>query len=273
MTPEKQIRKMLHRTSPGRTVFFVLFLTLVSALAIFSRLYIIEPMILTDATMYPLIPEGKRIWVCKLSYCIDKASTGDLVLAKRPSGELQLRQIRGIPHQTLVITADDTEGSFIATRKFHIPKAGDTLYLDSLNDVEFDYASNLSREQEGIHKFRVETSLWQGDHEIPLDRVGRTRIGARPVGLREVHGLPWQELYLLQLQIQRDEPGSKHIYFRRKLINTRDSSIVKSIVVKEDCFYLTCAKKSRCPDSRELGFFTRSRILGLVIPMPSFFPF
>ncbi|OIP47412.1 MAG: hypothetical protein AUK31_07210 [Fibrobacteres bacterium CG2_30_45_31] len=273
MTPEKQIKKLLHETSPGRTLFYAFVLILMVLFAIMVRLYAIEPLVLNDASMYPLIPEGKRVWVCKLPYCIEKVKKGDILLVKRPGGEFQLRRIKAGPGDTLEIEAGDQEGAFIATRKFYIPKAGDTLFLNRLNDVSFDYASNLLREQEGIRKFRVEASLWQGNHELSLDRVGRTRIGARPVGLREVHGLPWQELYLIQLQIQREEPGSNRIQIRRQLFSTKDSSELKSFVVKEDCYFLTCSKRSRCPDSRELGFFTQSQILGRLIQKPAFFPF
>ena len=43
---------------------------------------------------------------------------------------------------------------------------------------------------------------------------------------------------------------------------------INEIIVEDDCYYLACSKGSSCPDSRELGYFTRNDFIGRYMAWP-----
>lgn len=320
------------------------------ACALALRYYALEPVQIADASMYPKFKERSVVWVCKLPQCAHYAKELDVVSARLPSGDLLLRKIIAMPGDTISISDKGKvhtphrefkwkdEDAFIQTRKIYVPKAGDTLVFDDLNDVEQDYLIAFLRGL-GEDVF-VKTSLWQGDREINIDRVGATKIANRQVSLKEVDFLPWQDRYLIELQIRQSEPGNSPIKLKRKLFrrkkvmqelqaetpdsvdislslpdaesgNAGDVAGVKSagvsgvksagnvaqgssdaaelndvaklndgeefadsvsqIVITKDCYFLACEKGASCPDSRELGYFTADRIVGLHLKKPDEF--
>ncbi len=282
-SPRGQIRHMLWTTSHLKSVLITVTIIVCAALAVGARFYALTPVVLNDNSLYPKVPKGKRVWICTLPQCRQNIKTDDIVLAKRPgSGEVFLRRVIGLPGTNMQISLTgevtspglnfhwDGENAFIDTRSFHIPKAGDTLAIGSLNDVEFDYAARLVAQNFGRRNVRTQVTLLQGSQPMPLERIGTARLASRPVSVREVSGLPWQELYLIQLQIQREEPGSRHIHFMRRIYKVKDSSEVAVFRVKEDNYYLACFKGNQCQDSRELGYFTKKSIVGKMIPVPDF---
>jgi hypothetical protein len=222
------------------------------------------------------------------------------------------------PHRNFKWKGED---AFIQSRTIYIPKAGDTLYFDQLNDVEQDYI--VSYLHTHGQKIALKSTLWQGDREINIDRVGSTKIANRQVSLKEIDFLPWQDRYLIELQIRQSEPGNAPIKIKRQLFRlkpakpeqtpppntqtdssetahadsakadsikidsvkiaqvdtTKKDSVKKieeeyldepinKIVIDEDCYYLTCTKGSSCPDSRELGYFTRKDFIGQYMAWP-----
>ena len=52
------------------------------------------------------------------------------------------------------------------------------------------------------------------------------------------------------------------IHIKRELYNANDSSKISFYVVPEDCYYLVCEKSNHCADSREIGYFTKNRLIG-----------
>jgi len=76
--------------------------------------------------------------------------------------------------------------------------------------------------------------------------------------------LPWQELRILELQLQKIFPVYNNIRFKRKLFV--DTLEIKSFVLNEELFYLSCEKAEQqklCYDSRENGFFKKSELQGI----------
>ncbi len=258
------------------------------ALATAVRLYVFEPVKLMDSSMAPKFREGSIVWMCKLPHCITNLQDQDVVWVKLRSDETQVRHILSMPGDSIEISDKGKvysthrnfkwkgENAFIQSRKMYIPKAGDTLIFDRLNDVEQDYAISYLREK-GENIF-LKTTLWQGDHEMPIDRIGATKIANRQVSLNEIDFLPWQDRYLIEEQIRQSEPGNAPIKIRRELFRSArtykdsleivSSQKIDSIFIDDDCFYLICEKSSSCPDSRELGYFTKDKLIGRHVEWP-----
>lgn len=329
----RKVKRLQRRNSQSH--IFLLFLLLLTVLAIsfVARLYALAPVKVMDTSMVPKFKERSIHWMCKLPQCIAEIKEQDIVWVSLKSGETMLRNVLAMPGDTIEITDKGHvrtphrnfkwkgEDAFIQSKTIYVPKAGDTLYFDQLNEVEQDYA--LAYLHTHGQKVAVKSSLWQGDREINIDRVGATKIANRQVSLKEIDFLPWQDRYLIELQIRQSEPGNDHIKIKRQLFTLKpqkielspsptqtdsattaadsvavadsvvkadstekkDSSQTKAavteekeedvfdepmnqIVIEEDCYFLTCTKGSSCPDSRELGYFTKKDFIGRYIEGP-----
>ena len=124
------------------------------------------------------------------------------------------------PHRNFKWKGED---AFIQSKTIYVPKAGDTLYFDKLNEVEQDYI--LAYLHTHGEKIAIKSSLWQGDREINIDRVGATKIANRQVSLKEVDFLPWQDRYLIELQIRQAEPGNAPIKIKRELFRLKPAKL------------------------------------------------
>jgi len=279
MSKLKNKVKSLHRkNSKGRVAMLVLVLVSAFVLAMAARFYIFEPLQLHDNSMYPRHKDREILWMCKLPGCIDRIGYNDIVWARLRNGETLVRKVIALPGDKVDFSDNgqvktphgkfkwSEETAFIQNRQVHIPRKGDTLHIAQLNDVEEDYMINLLIEQG--EEFFVKTTLWQGDREIGIERVGAAKLGNRQVSLQEIDFLPWQDRYLLEQQIFHSEPGNAPIQMRREFLRKSDSTRIESIVVREDCFFLACEKGAFCLDSRETGYFTRSHLLGRYVKEP-----
>ena len=74
-------------------------------------------------------------------------------------------------------------------------------------------------------KIAIKSTLWQGDREINIDRVGATKIANRQVSLKEIDFLPWQDRYLIELQIRQAEPGNAPIKIKRELFRLKSAKL------------------------------------------------
>ena len=245
--------------------------------AVALRYYVVEPIKMVNASMAPRHKENSWLWMCKLPQYIDQVQKKETVWAELRNQETLVRKVIAMPGDTLSISESGKvvsgklkfrwkgEIAFIESRDIYVPKAGDTLYWDKLNDVEQDYAISIMHEQ-GI-PFSIKTTLWQGDREINVEHIGSTKLGNRQVSLQEIDLLPWQDRILIELQIRQSEPGNAPIKIKRELFDS-DSSRIEKIAVQEDCYFLACERGGHCVDSRETGFFTKSRLLGRYMPLP-----
>lgn len=199
------------------------------------RYYVLVPVQILDLSMSPKFKERSIVWMCKLPQCVDLVKDHDVVWAKLRSNETIVRKVLALPGDSIKITDNAKvvtvhknfkwkgEDAFIQSRDIYVPKAGDTLYFDKLNDVEQDYVISYLREiGENVI---VKTTLWQGDREINLDRVGATKIANRQVSLNEIDFLPWQDRYLIELQIRQNEPGNSPIKLRRELFRGKKKEV------------------------------------------------
>ena len=194
------------------------------------------------------------------------------------NGESVVRKVLGLPGDRLDFSDRGRvktphgkfrwkdESAFIQSRQLHIPRTGDTLHLDHLNDIEEDFLVNLMHE--AGKKFFVKTTLWQGEREIGVEVLGATKLGNRQVSLQEIDFLPWQDRFLLEEQVFHSEPGDAPIQMRREFFNEEDSTQITEFVVPEDCFFLACEKGAFCLDSREVGYFTQSHLRGRFVKEP-----
>ncbi len=212
--------------------------------AVAVRYYVFEPLQLGNKSMAPRYKENSWIWVCKLPQCIDKINVNETVWAKLRNQETVVRKIIGMPGDSITITDKGrvrtsrlkfkwkNENAFIESRSFYVPKQGDTLYFSQLNDVEQDYIISYLHSQ-GVN-FVVKTTLWQGEHELSNDRIGATKIANRQVSLHEIDFLPWQDRYLIELQIRQNEPGTSPIKMKRELFLAKRKEAPKPEVLPAD---------------------------------------
>lgn len=302
----REIHRLLHRASPVRLVMVFLFLLLMLPLSLAIRYYAVESILVDDAALAPEIDEKTFGVFCKLPSCIETLKEGDFVLFRLSDRTLAIRKILALPGSRVRFFAsgfvsinDSTprsvanEGVFIADREFYVPAAGDTLVIDELSDVEFDYALNLLKQQ-GIF-FSVEAKPYLGDEELPLEYAGNTRIGSRPTSIRELPGLPWQELFLIAHQIRRNLHTTQMVHFNRSIYDAEkivpvkkevwsvepDSQMldaldvgetdytvrgsIEAIAVGDDMFYVITPNLNRAQDSREFGYIPRSKIIGKLV--------
>ena len=269
---DRKVRSLQRRHSRAYVFFLVLILGIVMALMVLVRHYVMEPVRMQDNSLYPKFAKNSVLWMCKLPRCTEQIQDGDFVWGIMRNQDNMVRKVLGVPGDSITITNNGKvytphrnfkwkgEDAFIETRSIYIPRKGDTLFFDKLNDVEQDNLISLMHEQN--EKFYIKSSLWQGSREMPLERIGSTKLGNRVVSLQEIDYMPWQDRYLVELQIFQSEPGNAPINIKRELFNAKDSSKISFYVVPEDCYYLVCEKSSHCADSREVGYFTKNRLLG-----------
>ena len=269
---DRKVKSLQRRHSKAHVFFLVFILGAVLAIMIGVRSYVIEPVRVQDNSLYPKFKKNSILWMCKLPRCTDDIKDGDFVWGILRNQDNMVRRVLGGPGDSITITNNgkvytphrnfkwNGEDAFIETRSIYIPRKGDTLRFDKLNDVEQDYLISLMHEQN--EKIYVKSSLWQGNREMPIERIGSTKLGNRLVSLQEIDYMPWQDRFLVELQIFLAEPGNTPIRIKRELYNAKDSSKISFYVVPEDCYYLICEKSSHCADSREIGYFTQNRILG-----------
>ena len=252
--------------------FLVFILGVVFALMIGVRHYVMEPVRMQDNSLYPKFAKNSVLWMCKLPRCTERIQDGDFVWGIMRNQDNMVRKVLGVPGDSITITNNGKvytphrnfkwkgEDAFIETRSIYVPRKGDTLFFDKLNDVEQDNLISLMHEQN--EKFYIKSSLWQGNRQMAIERIGSTKLGNRLASLQEIDYMPWQDRYLVELQIFQSEPGNAPIQIRRELFNAKDSSKISFYVVPEDCYYLVCEKSNHCADSREVGYFTKNRLLG-----------
>ncbi len=269
---DRKVRSLQRRHSRAHVFFLVFILGVVLAIMIGVRYYVIEPVRIQDNSLFPKFKKNSILWMCKLPSCMEKIDDEDFVWGILRNQDNMVRRVLGVPGDSITITNNgkvytphrkfkwNGEDAFIETRSIYIPRKGDTLFFEKLNDVEQDYLMSLMHEQN--EHFYVKSSLWQGNREMPLERVGSTKLGNRLVSLQEIDYMPWQDRFLVELQIFLAEPGNTPIHIKRELYNAKDSSKISFYVVPEDCYYLICEKSSHCADSREIGYFTKNRLLG-----------
>ncbi|MBR5411476.1 MAG: peptidase [Fibrobacter sp.] len=212
-----------------------LFLLVVLGVSFVGRIYAIAPVKIMDASMTPKFKEQSTHWMCKLPQCLAQVKDQDVVWLTLKSGETMVRRVLAMPGDTIEITDKGHvrtphrsfkwkgEDAFIQSKTIYIPKAGDTLYFDKLNEVEQDYI--LTYLHTHGEKIAVKSSLWQGDREINIDRVGATKIANRQVSLKEIDFLPWQDRYLIELQIRQAEPGNAPIKIKRELFRLKPAKL------------------------------------------------
>ena len=269
---DRKVKSLQRRHSRAHVFFLVFILGVVLAVMIGVRQYVIEPVRMQDNSLHPKFRKGSVLWMCKLPSCTEKIQDGDYVWGILRNQNDMVRRVLGGPGDSITITNNGKvytphrnfkwvgEDAFIETRSIYIPRKGDTLFFNKLNDVEQDYLISLMHELN--EKIYIKSSLWQGNREMPIERIGSTKLGNRPVSLQEVNYMPWQDRFLVQLQIFQSEPGNAPISIKRELFSGKDSSKISFYVVPEDCYYLACEKANHCADSRELGYFTKNRLLG-----------
>lgn len=269
---DRKVKSLQRRHSRAYVFFLVLILGAVLAVMIGVRHYVMEPVRMQDNSLYPKFAKNSVLWICKLPSCTEKIQDGDFVWGVMRNQDNMVRKVLGVPGDSITITNNGKvytphrnfkwkgEDAFIETRSIYVPRKGDTLFFDKLNDVEQDNLISLMHEQN--EKIYIKSSLWQGNREMQLERIGSTKLGNRHVSLQEIDYMPWQDRYLVELQIFQAEPGNAPIHIKREIYNAKDSSKISFYVVPEDCYYLVCEKANHCADSREVGYFTKNRLLG-----------
>ena len=280
MSVASRANKLQRASSRKWNFFFGIILAAVLFVSVALRFYVIEPIRVIGNSLDPIVPAGSSIWVCKLPTCTHKLTRGDIVLIQLPDGEKVLREVVGLPGDSIFISADgkiqsaensftwEDESEIISPRNFQIPRRGDSLQIKNLNDISFDYAVAMLQRKKGLRKFYTEATLFRGKDSLSLSRVGSTSLAGRPVSIREIHGFHWQEYFLIGLQINREDPGGTPVHFERKIFNAEDSTDISSIPVRDNYYYVICTQRSRCEDSRQFGYISQESIRAKMIHFP-----
>ena len=231
----RKVKRLQRKNSQSHIFLLFLLLLIVLGISFVGRIYAIAPVKIMDASMTPKFKEQSTHWMCKLPQCLAQVKDQDVVWLMLKSGETMVRRVLAMPGDTIEITDKGRvrtphrnftwkgEDAFIQSKTIYIPKAGDTLYFDKLNEVEQDYI--LTYLHTHGEKIAVKSTLWQGDREINIDRVGATKIANRQVSLKEVDFLPWQDRYLIELQIRQAEPGNAPIKIKRELFRLKPAKL------------------------------------------------
>ena len=231
----RKVKRLQRKNSQSHIFLLFLLLLIVLGISFVGRIYAIAPVRIMDASMTPKFKEQSTHWMCKLPHCLAQVKDQDVVWLMLKSGETMVRRVLAMPGDTIEITDKGRvrtphrnftwkgEDAFIQSKTIYIPKAGDTLYFDKLNEVEQDYI--LTYLHTHGEKIAVKSTLWQGDREINIDRVGATKIANRQVSLKEVDFLPWQDRYLIELQIRQAEPGNAPIKIKRELFRLKPAKL------------------------------------------------
>lgn len=274
-SPEREIKKLLARSSSWRLFFLILLLLMAFPLAYFGRVYLFESALLKDKYLAPDLKLNEWILFCKWAPCLESLNTGDFALLELPGKGNIVRKLVAMPGDSIhlsptgIFKSNSFEQRFknenivIDERIVHLPKIGDTVFFDSLNDVELDYALNILRKEK--IPFYVKALPYAGKDSLPLELAGNTKIGSRPVSIREIQGLPWQELHLVANQIQMQIHSSDPVTFKRKIFNPLDSTQIQFFITKENMYYFLCVQGEHCADSREIGYIPESQIKGKLI--------
>jgi len=246
---EKSIDKTLRKSSPARAWGILLLCLCIVAFAIYIRFFVFSVWSF----------EGKTVYVCELAICKKNTKDGDLLSVATKDGTSILLWQVGKSGDTIEVQTP------FGTQVISIPSIGDTIYFGDPNPMLWDASLALYKELYPEEKLTTEISLWNGRRErLPFSMVGRASISGRPVSEREVAFLPWQELRILELQLQKIFPVYNYIHFRRKVF--ADTLEIITFVADEELFYLSCQKDDQqklCYDSREKGFFRKSELLGV----------
>jgi hypothetical protein len=245
---EKSIDKTLRKSSSARAWSILLLCLCLIAFVLYIRFFIFSVWAF----------DGKIIPVCELAICKKNSKKGDLLSVATSRGNSILLWQVGKSGDSIEIPTP------FGTLIIDIPGIGDTIFFENLNPMLWDASFALYKEFSPEEKINTEISLWNGEKELPFSFVGRASISGRPVSEREVAFLPWQELRILELQLQKIFPVYDNVHFKRKLF--ADSLEIKSFVVNEELFYLSCEKDGQqklCYDSRENGFFKKSELQGV----------
>ena len=231
----RKVKRLQRKNSQSHIFLLFLLLLIVLGISFVGRIYAIAPVKIMDASMTPKFKEQSTHWMCKLPQCLAQVKDQDVIWLMLKSGETMVRRVLAMPGDTIEITDKGRvrtphrnftwkgEDAFIQSKTIYIPKAGDTLYFDKLNEVEQDYI--LTYLHTHGEKIAVKSTLWQGDREINIDRVGATKIANRQVSLKEVNFLPWQDRYLIELQIRQAEPGNAPIKIKRELFRLKPAKL------------------------------------------------
>ena len=231
----RKVKRLQRKNSQSHIFLLFLFLLFICGAAFVARLYAIAPVKIMDASMTPKFKEQSIHWMCKLPQCLSKIKEQDIVWLSLKSGETMVRRVLAMPGDSIEITDKGRvrtphrnykwkgEDAFIQSQTIYVPKAGDTLYFDKLNEVEQDYI--LAYLHTHGEKIAIKSTLWQGDREINIDRVGATKIANRQVSLKEIDYLPWQDRYLIELQIRQAEPGNAPIKIKRELFRLKPAKL------------------------------------------------
>ena len=231
----RKVKRLQRKNSQSHIFLLFLFLLFIGGASFVARIYAFAPVKIMDASMTPKFKEQSTHWMCKVPQCLNQIKDQDIVWVTLKSGETMVRKVLAMPGDSIEITDKGHvrtphrnfkwkgEDAFIQSKTIYVPKAGDTLYFDKLNEVEQDYI--LAYLHTHGEKIAIKSTLWQGDREINIDRVGSTKIANRQVSLKEVDFLPWQDRYLIELQIRQAEPGNAPIKIKRELFRLKPAKL------------------------------------------------
>ena len=92
-----KVKRLQWKNSKACLAVLVVILAIVFIFAMALRIRVLEPLQITDSSMYPRHKEKEILWMCKLPQCTDKIAYNETVWATLRNGESIIRKVIGLP--------------------------------------------------------------------------------------------------------------------------------------------------------------------------------
>jgi signal peptidase I len=215
---------------------------------------------------------GDLLLICKTQSC-RRPEYGELTLysiPQKPKGFLSAKFTIGLPGDTLFVS----NGKFKNKNKVYnvtgdpyfdepqylvVPNLGESLLISKLTNTRFEFMAKLIQDENPHDTIKVRNQFFFGESQISDQELASIQIGERNLRLGEIHSLSWQQLDLINLNLERKYFG-KPIRLARSLFLV--DSLLTSYTVQAPYYFLLAKKSLGSLDSREFGFVASHRIKG-----------
>lgn len=259
-------------------IFLALFgIALLVTGAFWVRVRLVTPWRLADAQLNAPWNQGSIVLIKNFNFSQDLPYEGNVVSIRDFQGNKFLRRFAGTSGDTLHFNGKNklSNGSWkhewkeepwmVEPAMLVLPGAGDTLRLDFLSHMELEMLVNHLRAL-GWDSLSSKTHLEVAGRPLPENRLIEANLYGRPLNHRILQDLSWQELRMVEMQLQGREHYIRRVRARR--IVEHKGQPLEFVVLPENTFFAVC-DADRCRDSRQMGYLPLSNLIGIPLyPRP-----
>lgn len=262
----------------SRLVYFTTIIILICSIA---SAYLINQYLITWATIQDnsLAPEIIKDDFVLIKRIINKnkLKLSDYYALQNPDNSKQyitIKKLVALPGDSLKIRASNfrvgqknikikNDNYFSELTKLYIPQKNDSIYLNNLNNTEFDYINKLIKRENPLWDVKIKNQFLKDNIIIDDNEIYSLNLKRKQLNSKVVSNLRWQELELLKLQLDKRHPSSK-IKIKRFLV-IQDSLNLSTYKVKENYTFVLGNNGRKSLDSREFGYLSTNKIKGKII--------